>query len=57
MNGANGVETETVIATGEDLLDALTDALLQIKPRIDTSGNYLVRIDITKEVEKQDGNN
>ena len=46
MNGATNKNIETVIATGDDLLDALSDALLQIKPRKNTKGRYTVIIQI-----------
>lgn len=49
VNGGSDLDTETVIATGSNLIDALTDALLQIKQRENTNGNYLVIIKIIKD--------
>ncbi len=51
MNGASHSNVETVIATGNNLIDALTDALLKINPRQNTHGYYIVKIEITKEVD------
>lgn len=45
---------EIVIATGDNLVDALTDALLKIKPRSNIIGKYKVTIEIeVKEWQKQ----